>query len=49
MIPATPQSELKQIIENKVKIANLKVKIVEKPGMKLSAYLKKYDKRNKTA
>ena len=44
MVPATPMGELKQIIEEKAKKSNLKVKIVEKAGMKLSAYLKKYDK-----
>ena len=43
MIPATPNGELKQTIEEKAKSADLKVKIVEKAGMKLSAYLKKYD------
>ena len=43
MIPATPNGELKQTIEEKAKSADLKVKIVEKAGMKLSTYLKKYD------
>ena len=46
MIPATPHGELKHIIENKAKAANLKVKIVEKAGPKLGAYLKKFDKTN---
>ena len=44
MVPATPNGELKKIVEEKAKTADLKVKIVEKAGMKLSAYLKKYDK-----
>ena len=44
MIPATPDSELKTIFEEKAKTAGLKVKIVEKTGMKLGSYLKKYDK-----
>ena len=44
MVPATPNGELKQIIEEKAKIAKIKVKIVEKAGTKLSAYLKKFDK-----
>ena len=43
MIPATPHGELKKIIEDKAKNANLKVKIVEKAGQKLSSYLKKFD------
>ena len=46
MVPATPNGELKKVIEEKAKIANIKVKIVEKAGTKLSAYLKKYDKTN---
>ena len=46
MVPATPNGELRQSIEEKAKAANLKVKIVEKAGMKLSAYLKKYDTTN---
>ena len=46
MIPATPNGELKQIVEEKAQLANLKVKIVGKAGIKLSAYLKKYDKTN---
>ena len=44
MVPATPKGELKNIIQEKASNANLKVKIVEKAGMKLSAYLKKFDK-----
>ena len=44
MIPATPGSELKNIIENKAKSSNLKIKIVEKTGPKLGTYLKKFDK-----
>ena len=44
MIPATPQGELKQIIQAKAKEANLKIKVVEKSGAKLGAYLQKYDK-----
>ena len=46
MVPATPNGELKQTIEEKAKAANLKVKIVEKAGMRLSTYLKKYDTTN---
>ena len=46
MVPATPNSILKKIFEEKAKIANLKIKIVEKSGMKLGNYLKKYDKTN---
>ena len=49
MVPATPNGELKNIIQEKAQVANLKVKIVEKAGAKLSSYLKKYDKTsNKT-
>ena len=44
MVPATPNGELKKSIEEKAKIANLKVKIVEKAGAKLGTYLQKYDK-----
>ena len=44
MVPATPDGELKKIIEEKAKNANLKIKIVEKAGQKLSSYLKKFDK-----
>ena len=47
MIPATPHGELKQIVEKKAKEAKLKVKIVEKAGMKLGTYLKKFDTTNK--
>ena len=47
MVPATPHGELKKVIEEKAKSANLKIKIVEKAGMKLSAYLKKYDNTDK--
>ena len=43
MIPVTPNGELRKAIEEKAKIANLKVKIVEKAGAKLGTYLKKYD------
>ena len=39
MIPATPGSELKNIIENKAKSANLKIKVDEKTGPKLDTYL----------
>ena len=46
MVPATPNGELKEIVEEKAKLANLKVKIVEKAGNKLSTYLKQYDKTN---
>ena len=46
MIPATPNSELKQVIEEKAKTHKLRVKIVEKAGAKLSSYLKKYDKKS---
>ena len=44
MVPATPMGELKQMIQEKATNANLKVKVVEKAGLKLSAYLKKYEK-----
>ena len=44
MIPATPHSELKHLIENEAKIAKLKVKVVEKAGVKLGSYLRKFDK-----
>ena len=47
MVPATPHGELKQIIEQKAKESKLKVKIVEKAGMKLGSYLKKFDTTNK--
>ena len=43
MIPATPNGELKEAIEEKAKRANLKVKIVEKAGEKLGSYLRKFD------
>ena len=43
MIPATPNSELKHEIENEAKIAKMKVKVVEKAGVKLGSYLRKYD------
>ena len=46
MIPATPNSELKQTIEEHAKTAKLKVKVVEKSGAKLGSYLRKYDKTN---
>ena len=46
MIPATPNSELKKIIDEKAKAANLKIKIVERSGMKLGSYIKKFDKTN---
>ena len=44
MIPATPGSELKKSFEEQAKKEGLKIKIVEKSGMKLSSYLKKFDK-----
>ena len=44
MIPATPNSELKEIIQNEAKIAKLKIKVVEKAGVKLGSYLRKFDK-----
>ena len=44
MIPATPDSILKKIFEEKAKEAKLRIKIVEKSGMKLGSYLKKYDR-----
>ena len=44
MIPATPDSILKKIFEEKAKEAKLRIKIVEKPGMTLGSYLKKFDK-----
>ena len=47
MVAATPNSELKKIIEEKARIANLRIKIVEKSGMKLGSYIKKFDKTNK--
>ena len=48
MVPATPHGELKKIIESKAKSANLKIKIVEKSGVKLVTCLKrKYDKTSK--
>ena len=46
MIPATPQGELKKIIEEQAKSAKLKVKVVEKAGTKLGTYLRKFDKTN---
>ena len=47
VIPATPGSILKKIFEEKAKLAGLKIKIVERSGMKLVNYLKKFDKTNK--
>ena len=47
MVPATPGGELKNIIEKKARESSMKVKIVEKAGMKLGSYLKKFDKTNK--
>ena len=44
MVPVTPEGELKKIIEDKAKKANLKIKVVEKAGQKLSTYLGKFDK-----
>ena len=44
MIPATPGSELKKSFEEQAKKEGLKIKIVEKSGMKLGSYLKKFDK-----
>ena len=44
MIPATPGSELKKQFEEQAKKEGLKIKIVEKAGMKLGGYLKKFDK-----
>ena len=44
MVPVTPEGELKRVIEEKAKNANLKIKIVEKAGQKLNTYLRKYDK-----
>ena len=46
MVPVTPHGELKRTIEKKAKQANLRVKIVEKTGMKLGSYLKKFDRTN---
>ena len=46
MIPATPDSILKKFFEEKAKIYNLKIKFVERSGMKLGNYLKKFDKTN---
>ena len=48
MVPATPHGELKKIVENNAKSANLRIKIVEKSGVKLGSYLKqKFDKTSK--
>ena len=44
MIPATPNSELKHLIEIEAKLSKLKVKVVEKAGVKLGSYLRKFDK-----
>ena len=44
MIPATPGGILKKILKEKARIANLRINVVEKPGMKLSSHLKKYEK-----
>ena len=38
---------MKNIIQEKAKKSNLKIKIVEKPGLKLASYLKKFDKSTK--
>ena len=46
MIPATPNGELKTIIQEKAKLSDLKVKIVEKAGVQLATYLQKFDKTN---
>ena len=46
-IPATPGNELKKIIEEHANTAKLKIKIIERPGIKLGQYLKKFDKTNK--
>ena len=46
MVPVTPGGELKKIIDEKAKKANLKIKLVEKAGQKLSTYLRKFDKTN---
>ena len=44
MIPATPGGELKRKFEEKAKQEGLKLRIVEKTGMKLGGYLKKFDR-----
>ena len=44
MIPATPNGELKKVIQEIAKSSNLRVKIVEKSGTKLGTYLRKFDK-----
>ena len=44
MVPATPKSTLKKIIEAKAKESNLRVKVVEKSGQKFGCYMKKFDK-----
>ena len=43
-IPATPDSELKKLIEEEAKACELRIKIVEKPGKKLIDYMKSFDK-----
>ena len=45
-IPATPNSELKKVIEEEAKACALKIRVVEKPGKKLIDYLKSFDKTN---
>ena len=45
-IPATPNSELKKVIEEEAKACDLKIIVVEKPGKKLIDYLKSFDKTN---
>ena len=44
MIPATPGSELKRSFEEQAAKEGLKIRIVEKAGMKLGSYFKKFDK-----
>ena len=47
MVHATPQGDLKNIIQNEAKAAKLRVKIVERAGPKLSSYLKRFDQTQK--
>ena len=42
-IPATPNSELAKQMEEEVKSSNLKIKIVERPGIKVKRLLQKND------
>ena len=49
MIPSTPGSKLKKLIEKRIKLLNLKekIKIVEKPGQKFFQVMKAHSKKQK--